>query len=221
MPQPPPIHHHFNGWYSNHQKWVVHDIAIPTLHRMLKSWHRKSLLNDQRWWQITTISNLPHIGHHWKPLLRLPKPGNPLDHDQRCHASSQYTVHLRTGRSSPAENHWDLHTALYGAEAAPWHWIWGPLGRIGAWWFPFRGKSSQARESHHWKYWKCLCNPENAKASRSLPEKATVENKDCTLLILYLGYLDDTCAFWLDIHVRPVTLKTKGHYGKACSCSRT
>ena len=29
---PSPIHHRFYGWDSNHQKWVVHDIAIPTLH---------------------------------------------------------------------------------------------------------------------------------------------------------------------------------------------
>ena len=29
---PSPIHHRFYGWDSNHQKWVVYDTAIPTLH---------------------------------------------------------------------------------------------------------------------------------------------------------------------------------------------
>ena len=26
-----PPNHHFHGWYVHHQKWVVDDIAIPTL----------------------------------------------------------------------------------------------------------------------------------------------------------------------------------------------
>ena len=29
--KPSPSHHHFYGWDCNHQKWVVYDIAIPTL----------------------------------------------------------------------------------------------------------------------------------------------------------------------------------------------
>ena len=29
--KPSPIHHYFYGWHSNHQKWVVYGIAIPTL----------------------------------------------------------------------------------------------------------------------------------------------------------------------------------------------
>ena len=28
---PSPSHHHFYGWYVQHQKWVVYGIAIPTL----------------------------------------------------------------------------------------------------------------------------------------------------------------------------------------------
>ena len=46
---PSPIHHHFYGWDSNHQKWVVYDIAIPILSPQLANSFASP--KAQNWWR--------------------------------------------------------------------------------------------------------------------------------------------------------------------------
>ena len=60
-------------WPSQMCRWLSGHLRLHKekhtqyidVHRTLKSWHWKRLMNDRRWWKISTVSNLRHIGNHY------------------------------------------------------------------------------------------------------------------------------------------------------------